>query len=98
MAVVNRGTYHQAATYTKYECLDGTEKATIVAQEGDRCYQLDVDGYFLRMNDAWIPLAQFNPSYLKPTYFDASSFPTADPVVAGKVWNDAGTLKVSAGS
>ena len=26
-----------------------------------------------------------------------SGLPTADPVVAGALWNDAGTLKVSAG-
>ena len=26
-----------------------------------------------------------------------SGLPTADPVVAGQLWNDAGTLKVSAG-
>jgi hypothetical protein len=26
-----------------------------------------------------------------------SALPTADPVVAGQLWNDAGTLKVSAG-
>ena len=27
-----------------------------------------------------------------------SGLPTADPVVAGQLWNDAGTLKVSAGA
>ena len=26
-----------------------------------------------------------------------TGLPTADPVVAGRLWNDAGTLKVSAG-
>ncbi len=26
-----------------------------------------------------------------------SALPTADPAVAGRLWNDAGTLKVSAG-
>lgn len=35
---------------------------------------------------------------MKPaTGFDASNLPTVDPAVAGQVWNDAGTLKVSAG-
>lgn len=27
-----------------------------------------------------------------------SGLPTSDPVVAGQLWNDAGTLKVSAGA
>lgn len=27
-----------------------------------------------------------------------SGLPTADPVVAGQLWNDAGTIKVSAGA
>ena len=27
-----------------------------------------------------------------------SGLPTSDPVVAGRLWNDAGTLKVSAGA
>lgn len=33
----------------------------------------------------------------QPATFDASVLPTADPEVAGQVWSDGGTLKVSAG-
>jgi hypothetical protein len=32
------------------------------------------------------------------TDIDGSTLPTSDPNVAGKLWNDAGTVKVSAGS
>ena len=32
------------------------------------------------------------------TDIDGSTLPTSDPNVAGKLWNDAGTVKVSTGS
>jgi len=97
MAAINKGTYHVASSYTLWQAADSTERTAIVAAEGDRVYQVDVDGWYIRQNSAWMPLVAFNPTYIKPTYLDASNIPTADPVSAGQVWADSGVLKVSAG-
>lgn len=71
------------------------------AGEADRFwFTTDTDDNALYYDDGsqWLLIAKAHSQDLSFTAnVDMPGLPTADPAVAGRLWNDAGTVKVSAG-
>ncbi len=51
-------------------------------------------GYFSNVDSVD---GDFSGDVIMAANVDFTGLPTADPVVAGRLWNDSGTLKISAG-
>lgn len=78
-----------------------TVAGVIIRASNTSIWQFSASGHFLAQTDNTYDIGASGATRPRNVfvggYIQVSGLPTADPAVAGRLWNDAGTVKVSAG-